>query len=329
MKHLLTVATLVTMFGLQSVCAQSPTPGNRPLINGQPPAPAFVPKPILVNGLYRIKVKQGNAFINFDWSRPGGELASTIPASDPENTTGFLSKENSDKSYTFYERNSLRPLHVDGLGDQIASIRAVQEGPYTKYVLVQQDDGSFRIKLQPSGKFLQIDPETKLLGTVKSANDDNGKFFFVPDGQGIQPMNDIPEMTPELAEKLALLKLINAERTRMNIHSLSWNDKLTTAAQNWSKYMADNNHFSHVAPDGTTPDKRAAQAGYTDRAGWENIAEGTATPQQTYQMWMNSPGHKAIMLSPELNEVGLGVAPNAQGFKYWTLLGGAGMPPTI
>ncbi|TWT60755.1 CAP domain-containing protein [Rubinisphaera italica] len=128
-------------------------------------------------------------------------------------------------------------------------------------------------------------------------------------------------------EQQQLLNMINQERAKQNMQPLAMNDKLTKAAQDWSKYMADNDYFNHLSPDGTTPQQRAQQAGYPDFSGWENIYAGggdLGKPANTFDGWMNSPGHKANMLKADLNEVGLGVAVNSTGVKYWTLLAGIG-----
>jgi uncharacterized protein YkwD len=34
--------------------------------------------------------------------------------------------------------------------------------------------------------------------------------------------------------------------------------------------------------------------------------------------WMNSPGHRANILSPSYNQIGVGVAKAANGTYYWT-----------
>ena len=34
--------------------------------------------------------------------------------------------------------------------------------------------------------------------------------------------------------------------------------------------------------------------------------------------WMNSPGHKANILSKNFTEIGVGVAKNSDGTIYWT-----------
>ncbi len=128
-------------------------------------------------------------------------------------------------------------------------------------------------------------------------------------------------------ERQQLLDLINQERTKQEMKPLVMNDKLNQAAQDWSAYMAENDYFDHLGPDGTTPQQRAEQAGYADLAGWENIYYGEGNlgkAAKTFDAWMKSPGHKANMLNQDLNEVGLGVATNSSGTKYWTLLAGIG-----
>jgi uncharacterized protein YkwD len=34
--------------------------------------------------------------------------------------------------------------------------------------------------------------------------------------------------------------------------------------------------------------------------------------------WMNSPGHRANLLNPNMTEIGLGLAYTAGGYPYWT-----------
>jgi uncharacterized protein YkwD len=53
-------------------------------------------------------------------------------------------------------------------------------------------------------------------------------------------------------------------------------------------------------------------------AGGENIAYGQKTPQEVMNAWMNSPGHRANILSAVYNEMGVGVAKAANGTFYWT-----------
>ena len=46
------------------------------------------------------------------------------------------------------------------------------------------------------------------------------------------------------------------------------------------------------------------------------MGQQTATSVMT--SWMNSPGHKANILSKDFTEIGVGVAKNESGTIYWT-----------
>ena len=98
--------------------------------------------------------------------------------------------------------------------------------------------------------------------------------------------------------------------------------ELAADAQAYSDYMANANFFSHTAPDGSTLVGRAEAAGY---ATWsflaENLAGGQPTPEKVVTAWMNSPGHRANILSAEATEVGVGHAykPGTRFGNYWAL----------
>ena len=53
-------------------------------------------------------------------------------------------------------------------------------------------------------------------------------------------------------------------------------------------------------------------------AAGENIAMGQPTAASVMNAWMNSPGHKANILSVNFTEIGVGVAKDASGTIYWT-----------
>lgn len=63
--------------------------------------------------------------------------------------------------------------------------------------------------------------------------------------------------------------------------------------------------------------------GYSYSTVAENIAAGSRTPSQVFQQWMNSPGHRANMLNPDVSEVGVGFvlnAPRTSYSHYWVLV---------
>lgn len=117
--------------------------------------------------------------------------------------------------------------------------------------------------------------------------------------------------------RTAVLCMINQERERHGEGPLVANAKLTHAAQAHSRDMANEDYFSHIAPNGETPLQRMRASGYLPDAqdGYavgENIAWGTmwlATPQSIVNAWMASPGHRANILDGAYRETGVGVEP--------------------
>jgi uncharacterized protein YkwD len=113
----------------------------------------------------------------------------------------------------------------------------------------------------------------------------------------------------------ATLCLLNDQRDRRGLPPLRANDRLSDAAQRHARDMARRNYFSHDSRSGASFIDRIRRTGYLDGArSWiaaENIAWGTgrfATPKAIVKSWMDSPGHRANILSSSLREIGIGVA---------------------
>lgn len=123
-------------------------------------------------------------------------------------------------------------------------------------------------------------------------------------------------------ERARVVEMVNQERGRNGLAPLAEGGALTNAAEAYALYMATANFFSHTGLDGSTLRSRAEVAGYT---GWtwlgENIAAGQTSPDAVFQAWMNSPGHRAIILSPSAREIGIGHANTATSRygHYWTM----------
>jgi uncharacterized protein YkwD len=115
-----------------------------------------------------------------------------------------------------------------------------------------------------------------------------------------------------------LFSLINKERNRLGLDSLTWNDDLADAARKHSADMACNNFFSHTNPDGETFDDRIAAEGYEFLAAGENIYAGDEafnTSKQAYYGWYYSSKHYRVMTYPDLTEVGIGYV-YLEGSRY-------------
>ena len=84
--------------------------------------------------------------------------------------------------------------------------------------------------------------------------------------------------------------------------SIADDPRLTVAAQRHANDMLKNGVDGHIGSDGSSPQARIADAGYT-RTGYtgEIVYWGTgvlaATPTAALDAWMNSPPHRAIILN--------------------------------
>jgi uncharacterized protein YkwD len=113
----------------------------------------------------------------------------------------------------------------------------------------------------------------------------------------------------------ATLCVLNAQRARHHLPRLSLNSKLSSAARRHSQAMVSGKFFSHDSADGSSFLDRIRRTGYLSGAGsWsvgENIAYGSgdrSSPRSIGRAWMNSPPHRANILSRSFREIGIGVA---------------------
>jgi uncharacterized protein YkwD len=113
----------------------------------------------------------------------------------------------------------------------------------------------------------------------------------------------------------ATLCVLNAARGRHDLGPLRLNRKLSTAARLHSRAMVEQRFFSHDSLDGASFVDRIRATGYLSGAqSWsvgENIAYGSGgrgTPRSIGHAWMNSPGHRANILSESYRSLGIGIA---------------------
>jgi len=127
-----------------------------------------------------------------------------------------------------------------------------------------------------------------------------------------------------------VLKLTNDFRQKNGLKALVIDQNLEKAADKHSQDMANLDFFSHTGKDDTQPWDRTDAAGYESKTVGENIAVGYRTPQQVVDGWINSPGHRANMLNPAYNEIGIGYyflekdTGSVNYNSYWTQVFGKG-----
>jgi uncharacterized protein YkwD len=112
----------------------------------------------------------------------------------------------------------------------------------------------------------------------------------------------------------AVLAEVNNFRAQNGLPPVQLNQTLNKVAQSHSDFQAATGKMSHEGAGGSQVSDRVSAAGYRWRSVNENVAWNQQTPQEVVQAWINSPGHRANLLSPSVKEVGIG-----ENNKYWTL----------
>jgi uncharacterized protein YkwD len=111
-----------------------------------------------------------------------------------------------------------------------------------------------------------------------------------------------------------LVKYINQERTARHLAKLQVNARLVDSARAHSAEMGVLKYFDHNSPTGETWGERFVSHGYT-REGYkiwkagENIAWGSglfSSPVAIVDQWMHSPAHRAVVLTKNFRDVGVG-----------------------
>lgn len=128
----------------------------------------------------------------------------------------------------------------------------------------------------------------------------------------------VPNIADIKALENEVIRLVNIERSKNGLGQLTGDWQLSRVARYKSTDMRDLNYFSHYSPTYGDPFKMMHDFGITFYAAGENIAMGQPTPQAVMNSWMNSPGHRANILNPQFNEIGVGVAKTTSGVIYWT-----------
>ncbi|OEV13072.1 hypothetical protein AN218_05345 [Streptomyces nanshensis] len=117
-------------------------------------------------------------------------------------------------------------------------------------------------------------------------------------------------------DEAEVLSLVNEEREDVGCKPLKASKQLSELAGDFSRDMAIEDFFSHLAPDGSSPWDRAEDLGILDLGG-ENIARGQESPESVVEDWMDSPSHRANILNCEYRTMGVGEYLDDDG-PWWT-----------
>ena len=112
-----------------------------------------------------------------------------------------------------------------------------------------------------------------------------------------------------------VIRLVNVERSKQGLKSLTSDWQLSRVARYKSQDMKDKGYFSHTSPTYGSPFEMMKSFGISYRTAGENIAKGQRTPAEVVKAWMNSSGHRANILSSSFTKIGVGYVKDG---NYWT-----------
>lgn len=100
----------------------------------------------------------------------------------------------------------------------------------------------------------------------------------------------------------------NRDRLAFGMHKLQVDPRLMRAAQEKARDMAERGYFSHQDPNGTEPWHWLIDSGYEYAYAGENLAFRFEDSEEVQKAWLASESHRANLLSPHYQDIGIGVA---------------------
>jgi uncharacterized protein YkwD len=188
-------------------------------------------------------------------------------------------------------------------------------------VFVTYDDGSTsRVAATENGNAVKANvacgKHTGRQQVEITASDVNGSTVLAnfPVWCGTQPpssmsvdiaRDDTSAVTPEEAER-RLLAQMNHDREAAGVPPVVWDDRVADVARKHSDEMRRTRVVAHISPTTGSAADRVRNAGIKTAVVLENVARAYGVTE-AHSGLMNSPGHRANILSPSGTHVGIGV----------------------
>jgi uncharacterized protein YkwD len=128
---------------------------------------------------------------------------------------------------------------------------------------------------------------------------------YIPRPPHATEVRETPSNVDTSAER-EIVRLVNHERTSRGLQPLAVDDRLLAAARVHSELMARYGDVGHVVRGEKTVEIRLGETGIHQSRLGENVAM-TEDAASAHDALMHSPGHRANILKPEYNAVGIGV----------------------
>lgn len=120
-----------------------------------------------------------------------------------------------------------------------------------------------------------------------------------------EPLEDagVKGLSPE---EQKMVDLVNGARKEAGLEPLKVDMRLVEISRQKSQDMIENNYFAHTSPTYGSPFDVLKNNGVTYRYAGENLA-GAPDVVSAHENLMASPGHRANILNPNFNYIGIGI----------------------
>ncbi len=201
-------------------------------------------------------------------------------------------------------------------GIVVAFVLVLACGFFTTSVLAGEWLADSRIGLQ-----LYRSGANQVLSAAGTAGFDPSEFYALT-RQSQHGSHTLPfrvkadDLSISVGDEMAMLDLVNAERTATGAPILVLDAELTAVARLHGIEMFTEGYFSHESPITGTPFDRLDARGISYRLAGENLAFAPDV-EQAHTGLMNSPGHRENILEPGYRRVGIGaVESETHGTMY-------------
>jgi uncharacterized protein YkwD len=126
----------------------------------------------------------------------------------------------------------------------------------------------------------------------------------------VTPLAATAAASPQVdARERAMVRAINRQRAKHGLAAVRTSRRLAKAADFHSWEMLDADYFAHESRDGAPFDQRVRRYA-NHRSLGETLAMlggcGDGSARRVVRMWMNSSGHRAVLLSSAYRRIGIG-----------------------
>jgi uncharacterized protein YkwD len=162
-------------------------------------------------------------------------------------------------------------------------------------------------------------------GSIKSAAEE---VFTPPPLKAGVDHELAPDASSAILSRSGVLKWTNSARSSAGLSTLTLNSTLNAVAEKKLQDMFTQQYFEHQSPEGVGAADLAKDAGYQYIAIGENLALGNFKDDKSLlDAWMASPGHRANILLPKYEEIGIAVGKgNFKGQAQWLAVQTFGTP---